>query len=468
MTEALPVGPTGLIPRVAWTREPAPEWAGRAAGPAAPTRRSRRRLPAGLAALLVVAGVVGLVSRSDAPAPAAPAPVAVVDPCGPSWVTAWQASVQPGPAELTGATVRMVVYPGAAGDEVRVRLSNRFGTTPLVIGSAAAGRSDGAAGVFAGTSRPVTFGGAPGIAIAPGADVSSDPVPLAVAARNPVAVSLHVVAAPVTVPQHPVALQTSYLVHGRDLTAAPAIGAVAEAVPSWFVLTGLDVRAPRPVAAVVAVGDSITDGVGSPIGAEERWSDALAGRLGNRGGAAEMAVLNAGLAGNRLVADDPASDVDTPLARFGADVAAAAGATDVVLNIGTNDLAAGRSAADVIAGLQAFADRAHAEGKRLLLSTITPSTLGPHGTKTAVAAREAVNAWVRTHGPAVADGVIDFAAAVADPRNPRRLAPAYDAGDGLHLSAAGYRAMAAAVDPALLSGSPCLGARTDAVVAAGG
>lgn len=466
MTEVLSAGPTGLIPRVAWTREPAPDWADRAARPAAPTRR-RRRLPAGLAGLLAVACLAGLTAGADSPAAPASVTAALADPCGPTWVTGWQASVQPGPAQLGGATLRMVVHPGVSGGEVRVRLSNRFGATPLVIGSAAAGRSDGGAGVFPGTSRAVAFGGAAGVTIAPGTDVTSDPVPLEVVTGRPVAVSLHVVAAPASVPQHPVALQTSYLVHGRDLTAAPAIGAVAEPVPSWFVLTGLDVRAPRPVAALVAVGDSITDGVGSPSGAEERWSDALAGRLGAAGGAADMAVLNAGLSGNRLVAADPAHDIDSPLARFGTDVVAAAGATDVMLNIGTNDLASGRSAVEVIAGMQAFAGHARAAGKRVLLSTITPSTSGLHGTKAAVAARETVNAWVRSHGREHADGVVDFAAAVADPRDPRRLAPAYDAGDGLHLSAAGYRAMAEAVDPALLSGSPCLGTSPRSVVAAG-
>lgn len=472
MTEAFPVGPTGLIPRVAWTREPAPHWAGHTF-PAAPPRTVSprtgrpRRWSAGLLGLLVVLCAVGSVARADAPPPAARVAPPVADTCGPAWVRAWQASVQPGFADLTGATLRMVVHPAVTGSQVRVRLSNRFGATPLVVGSAAAGRSDGAAGVLPGSSQALAFGGAFGVTIAPGTDVTSDPVTLDVVAGRPVAVSLHLNAAPAVVPEHPVALQTSYLVRGRDLTAASTVGALAAPIPSWFVLTGLDVQAERPVSAVVAVGDSITDGVGSPVGAEERWPDALGGRLDSAGGTTEMAVLNAGLAGNRLLAADPGADVDSPMARFAADVDAAAGATDVVLNIGTNDLAAGRSAADVVGGLVVFADHVRAAGKRVLLTTITPSTAGPHGTRAAAAAREAVNRWIRTQGRTHADGVIDFAAAVADPVDPRRLAPAYDAGDGLHLSAAGYRAMAAAIDPALLSGSPCLGARTS-VVAAGG
>jgi lysophospholipase L1-like esterase len=225
------------------------------------------------------------------------------------------------------------------------------------------------------------------------------------------------------------------------------------------------VHAPRPVNSVVAVGDSITDGLGAAPG--ESWPDVLVARLVATGGARTMAVLGAGISGNRLLADggDPTDprvrqewpqQGDVPLDRFDRDVTAAGGATDVVLSIGTNDLAAGRSAADIAAGLRQFAERARAAGKRVFLTTVTPSETGAHGTPEALAARQELNAWVRGHGSAYADGVFDFAAAVADPAHPARLAPAFDARDGLHLSAAGYRALAAVIDPAQLSGSPCL------------
>ncbi len=159
-----------------------------------------------------------------------------------------------------------------------------------------------------------------------------------------------------------------------------------------------------------------------------------------------MAVLNAGVSGNQLLADDPAGNGAAPISRFDRDVAAAAGATDVVLNIGTNDIAAGSNAAALVAGLQRFSERARAAGKRVFLTTITPSIVGGRGTPAAVATRTAVNDWIRAHGPEYADGVFDFAAAVADPAAPTHLAGRYDSGDGLHLSAAGYRALAAAVD----------------------
>jgi lysophospholipase L1-like esterase len=290
----------------------------------------------------------------------------------------------------------------------------------------------------------VTFGGRTVTVIPPGAEAVSDPVP--VAGSGPLEVTIAVPALPAVVSEHPVALQTSWL--------APRGAAFATPMTSWLLLSGVDVLAPRPVHAVVAVGDSITDGVGTAPDADARWTDALAARLAAKGGDATMTVLNAGISRNELLANGVGGP--PPQARFARDVADALGATDVVLNIGTNDIAVGRDAAAIEAGLVRFADAARAAGKRVLLTTITPSTAGTHGSPRAVATRDAVNAWVRTQGQEHAAGVVDFAAAVADPAHPERLAPAADAGDGLHLSAAGYRALAAAVPVTALTGSPCL------------
>ncbi len=307
--------------------------------------------------------------------------------------------------------------------------------------SAGAGSVDA---VVPGTERSVTFGGHAATVIPPGGEAVSDPVPLA--ASGPLAVTIAVPALPPVISEHPVALQTSWLVPRGASVGAP--------LTSWLLLSGVDVLAPRPVHAVVAVGDSITDGVGTAPDADARWTDDLAARLTAAGGGAPMAVLNAGIAGNELLADGVGGP--PPQARFARDVTGALGATDVVLNIGTNDIAVGRDAAAIEAGLARFADAARAAGKRVFLTTITPSGAGAHGTPRAIATRDAVNAWVRTHGREHAAGVVDFAAAVADPTHPERLAPAADAGDGLHLSAAGYRALAAAVPVSALTGSPCL------------
>ena len=414
--------------------------------------------------------------------------------CGPGWVTAWQAALQPGPAPRAvagGGTLRMVVRPQVEGAQVRVRLSNVYGSAPLAVDAVSAARAGGASAVAArandgavgrrpgdvvsapragagavaaradegavavgsrggravvghGAEQPVTFGGRTATVIPPGTEAVSDPVP--VAGDGPLSVTIAVPALPDVVSEHPVALQTSWL--------APRGAAFETPMTSWLLLSGVDVLAPRPVHAVVAVGDSITDGVGTAPDADARWTDALAARLTAAGGDATMTVLNAGISRNELLADGVGGP--PPQARFARDVADALGATDVVLNIGTNDIAAGRDAAAIEAGLVRFTDAARAAGKRVFLTTITPSTTGTHGSPRAIATRNAVNAWVRTQGPEHAAGVVDFAAAVADPAHPERLAPAADAGDGLHLSAAGYRALAAAVPVTALTGSPCL------------
>jgi lysophospholipase L1-like esterase len=386
---------------------------------------------------------------------------AAAAPCGAAWVTAWQAAPQAAQTDdgLTGATLRMIVHPQVGGAQLRIRLSNAYGSTPLEVGAVSAAGSAGGAELVAGTEHPVAFAGRASVSVPGGAEVVSDPVPMAVTAGGPLAVSVFLTAVPDRLTRHAVALQTSYRSGPGDATGAGG-AAFPDSIDSWSVLTGLDVFTPRPVDGLVAVGDSITDGVGSGVDVDERWTDDLARRLTDPAAApsSSMVVLNAGISGNRLLDDDPLQDGDSPLTRFHRDVLGAAGSTDVVLHIGTNDIAVGHSTTEIVDGLNRYVTRARAAGKRVFLTTITPSTQGAHGTRGAVNTRNAVNTWIRQYGARVSDGVFDFAAAVADPADPGRLAAAYDSGDGLHLSAAGYQALADAVDATRLSGSPCLAA----------
>ena len=413
-----------------------------------------------LAVLTAVVGTSRAVTGAAVPGPARMAVelgAARAGDCGPGWGTGWLTAVQASPLDpaYRGATLRLIVHPQLTGSQVRVRLSNAHGDAPLVVGAASVARAGSAAAVVADTLRPVTFDGRPGAVLAPGRDLVSDPVPVLAEAGRALAVSLHLSTVPRVGSVHPVALQTSFLSRPGDFTRTAGAAPFGRRVTSWPVLTGLDVLLPRPTNAVVAIGDSITDGYGSRVDTEQRWTDALSRRLAEATEPERMAVLNAGLSANQLLADDPQRGGDSPITRFGRDVAAASGVTDVILHVGTNDVAAGRSAEEIIGGLRQFAERARAAGLRVLLTTITPARGGSHGTRTAVATRNAVNAWLREHGREHADGVLDFAAAVADRAAPTRLAAAYDSGDGLHLSAAGYRALAAAVPRHALTGSPC-------------
>jgi lysophospholipase L1-like esterase len=424
--------------------------------------RPARFAVAALVALSCAAGLSVAVSGSLGVGPlarAAGAPAEAAGPCAATWVTAWQAAPQAAQTDdgLTGSTLRMIVHPQVAGERVRVRLSNAYGSTPLEVGAVSAAGSAGGAELVPGSERAVTFSGRPAVTVPGGAEVVSDPVPLAATAGAPLAVSLYLTSVPDRLTRHAVALQTSYRSGPGDATASGA-GAFPDKLDSWSVLTGLDVFTPHPVNALVAVGDSITDGVGSGVDNDERWTDDLARRLTDRGAppSGSMVVLNAGIARNRLLDDDPLEDGDSPMTRFHRDVLGAAGSTDVVLHIGTNDIAVGHGATEIVDGLRRYVTRARAAGKRVFLTTITPSLSGAHGTRGAVNTRNSVNSWIRQSGPLESDGVFDFAAAVADPDDPEKLAAQYDSGDGLHLSAAGYQALADAVDTGRLTGSPCL------------
>ena len=345
----------------------------------------RRGWPVGGLGGILLASVLGSLAiaggSGSGPTSLPYLPAAAADRCGPGWVAAWEASPQPVPPDepLAGRTLRMIVRPQVTGSEVRLRLSNRFGTAPLAVGPVSAARAGSGAALVPGTVPPVPSRPACRRR-RPGAELVSDPVPVVAEAGRPIAVSLVLTSAPDVVAEHPVALQTSYLSGPGDFSFDGEGTAFATPIGSWLVLTGVDVLAPRPVNALVAMGDSITDGVGSGLDTDTRWSDALSDRLARRGGAATMAVLNAGISRNELLADRGQVGGESPLVRVRREVAELPGTTDVVLHIGTNDIAAGRDDREIVDGLVRFAAIARASGKRVFLTTITPSDAGPHGT----------------------------------------------------------------------------------------
>ena len=230
---------------------------------------------------------------------------------------------------------------------------------------------------------------------------------------------------------------------------------------SWYLLSGVDVLAPRrDRGAVVALGDSITDGVGSPLDANARYPNDLARRFAARAGAT-LSVVDEGIGGNRVLDQTPCCGAGA-VARFRRDVLGQPGVRDVILLEGINDIGQSQSrgpltaphtsvsALQIVEGYERIIAMAHAAGLRVFGATLTPFHGARYWTPAGEAKREAVNAWIRTSG--AFDGVIDFAAAVAEPGDPQQLAPAFDSGDHLHPDAAGYRAMARAVDLAALLG----------------
>jgi lysophospholipase L1-like esterase len=263
---------------------------------------------------------------------------------------------------------------------------------------------------------------------------------------------------PASVTMHGGALQTSYISETGN-HAGKATMPVVGTTQSWFMLSRVDVVAPDATGAIVAFGDSITDGSRSTPDTNHRWPDLLASRLLSDG--IKMGVLNAGIGGNRVLneASVPAS-VDTravgaginALARFERHVLAIPGVTHVIVLEGINDIGNARqnatpTAADLIAAHRQLIQQAHARGLRIIGATLTPFWGAAYFTEAGEAKRQAVNEWIRT-GNAY-DGVIDFDKATRDPGDPKKFLDKYDGCDYLHPSDAGYKAMADAIDLSL-------------------
>lgn len=348
---------------------------------------------------------------------------------------------------------------GAGGERLRVRLSNSFGTAPLTIDAASlAIQSDGAS-IQPDSLRPLTFGGDTAVTIQAGARVLSDPVALSVHDEENLAVSLYLAEDSGPPTMHSLAHQTSYISTSGDFTADPDMP-VAATTTSWFFLGGIEVLAARQSRAVVAFGDSITEGFASTVDGNARYPDALARRLLDRfGGAPNVTVLNAGISGNRVLTDIFGPNAQ---ARFDRDVLAQSGVSHVILLEGINDIGFPGlppefgfppevlrlvSAEEIIAGMKQIIARSRARGLKIYGGTLLPFETAIYFTEAGEERRQAVNHWIRTAG--AFDAVIDFDAAIRDPADPRRMLPAYDSGDNLHPNDAGYQAMADAVDLSL-------------------
>ncbi len=424
-------------------------------------------------ALLALAAAA-LLACCPLHAQAAPTP-----PAGKTgWVTAWQAAAQAipqGPAvpryrkapPLADQTVREILLPELSGSTFRVRISNRWSDQALRIGSASVAASSGGARLLGSSLRELRFDGHAGVLIAPHAEVWSDPLRWPVRAGQALAVSLYLPGPTLAGTWHQLAGQVQYLSTRGDFSADPGGGHFPARMTSYLWLDRLDVLPETPSAALVAIGDSITDGMRSTLNASRSWPQQLDARL-RATGIDDLAVINAGISGNRLLADSACwgQALDS---RFSHDALQVAGARAVLVLIGINDIEFGYTprrrgldcdaphlrpdAGQLEQALAALAREAHARGLRLYAATLLPADLPPRRE----ALRQQLNAWIRSSGDF--DGVVDFDAALRDPREPRRMRPRLDSGDHEHPSDAGYAAMAAAAWPVALRESKAPAAR---------
>lgn len=378
---------------------------------------------------------------------------------GRGWVAGWAASPVvgseipwsscPAGAGLADQTVRNVVFTSAGGRSVRVRLTNAFGARPLKVGRTSVAVQAAGDAAVPGTLRAVTFRGKREVTVPPGREIFSDPVRLDVEALSTLLVSAYLPEPTGPLTNHPFTAQGNYLA-GGDRTGAVSGGFTD--TPCWMVVNGVDVApAGRVAGTVVAFGDSITDTANTTGNANRRWPDFLARRLDAVPGRT-LSVVNAGLGGNRLLADregEPYYGV-AGVTRVERDVLAQTGVKAVIMLLAVNDIGYSASAADLIAGHREVIAQARAKGVEVYGGTVLPFKGSFIWTEEREATWRALNDWIRTSGEF--DGVVDFAAATAAPGDPATLNPAYDSGDHLHPNDAGTEAMANAVDLAMLLG----------------
>jgi len=377
------------------------------------------------------------------------------------WVGSWAASQQVpetqnslDPQLLRDATLRQIVHLSVGGDQLRVRVSNAFGTEPLHLTAVHVARPVSAAGaaIDAASDTQVMFNGSSDVMIPAGAEYLSDAVAFPVAALSSLAISIHFDRPPMGETGHPGSRATSYVARG-DLVSAVSLPD-AKTVEHWYQVSGVDVTSPVQAGAVVTLGDSITDGHGATTNENDRWPDVLAARMQAEKSTRMLGVLNEGIGGNRLLLDGLGPNA---LARFDRDVLAQTGVRAVIVLEGVNDLGTLTRDHDVSAeehralvrkiegAYSQMIERAHAHGIRVMGATILPYSGSKyyHPGPESEADRQAINAWIREVGHF--DAVVDFDKLTRDPAHPDHLLPAYDSGDGLHPGPGGYKAMGEAI-----------------------
>ncbi|MDR5855659.1 SGNH/GDSL hydrolase family protein [Caballeronia sp. LZ062] len=389
------------------------------------------------------------------------------------WVSAWGTALQSIPQlenlpplyrapEVGGRTVRQLIYPQIAGKQVRLHISNVYGTEPLVVESMSVARavSGSSPAIQGGSSRPVLFEGRKTVTVAPGAQATSDPVAFGVTAGQPLAVSMFMGNNQKLAAWHRVASQVNYVSTSGDRTEDASPGAFRTRFTQYAWLTNVSVEN-ASARAVVAIGDSITDGMRSTLNANRRWPDALARQIAEKSGG-QAAVVNVGISGNRLLSNSPCYG-EALVSRFDRDALRQPGVRAVIVLIGINDInfaampAHGGldcdaphtevSADALLRGYQRLIAQAHQRGLKIYGATLTPASLPPERE----AIRTAVNASIRSSR--AFDGVIDFDQALRDPARPSVLQRRYDSGDHIHPSDAGYAAMAATVPVDIVLGT---------------
>jgi lysophospholipase L1-like esterase len=404
-----------------------------------------------------------LIKTTPPPAPTTTPPAATTPP-----PAAPATAATPPPFRVTtlnNQTVRMILRTSIGGRRMRVKLSNAFGMPAVAVGSAHVARRGTDAGIVAGTDRALTFGGKSSFTLRPGVVAVSDPVDLDAPSLSDLAVSLFFPRDTDTPTTHATGLRPTYVSTEGDFTGASEFP-LAGTTQQYYWLTSVEVAAPQDAGAIVAFGDSITDGARSTPDTNHSWPALLAARLAADKATAKLSVVNEGIGGNRLFTDAAGLAGVSALARFDRDVLSHPNVKWLMILEGINDIGALANPAanvpitldDLTWVLKEMVARAHAQGIKVVGCTLTPYGGAGYARDEGEAIRAAVNQWIRTSG--TFDAVVDFEAATRDAADPKKFRPEFDPGDHLHPNNAGYEAMANAVDLSIFGGKSTKPAKT--------
>lgn len=388
-------------------------------------------------------------------------------PISQRWVGSWAAAEQTlvkdtsvSEGEFRDASLRQIVHLSIGGSQLRIRISNTFGLSPLYLTSVHVARafSPEESKVDIATDRALTFDGMRDVAVPPGSDYVSDAIDFSAGPLSDLAITFHIREIPKQMTGHSDSRATAFLVHGDSVSA----GELPEAkkLEHWYFLSGVDVAAPADASSIVILGDSITDGYTATVNGNDRWTDQLALRLRDFPATRKRGVLNEGIGGNRLLVDGLGPNA---MARFDRNVLSQPGVRYLIVLEGINDLGTltgdGEvSSADhqslvfhILAAYSQMILRAHDRGIRVIGATLMPDAGTPYFTASAAseADRQTINQWIRA--PGHFDAVLDFDEAMRDPSRPDRILPDFDSGDHIHPSPRGYLVMGRAVPVQMFS-----------------
>ncbi|HKQ88955.1 MAG TPA: SGNH/GDSL hydrolase family protein [Candidatus Acidoferrales bacterium] len=364
-------------------------------------------------------------------------------------------------SKFDNQTVRMFFRASIGGSTIRLRFYNAFGAETVKIGAAHVALHARTSGIVPGSDRALTFGGKPTATMYAGQTLVSDPVKLAVPPLGELAVSLYFPEETGAPTYHPLGLQPTYTSGAGDFTSAAEITDPTSVTEAYYYVEGVDVAAPADAAAIVTFGDSITDGDQSTPGANAMWPAILAERLQANAATRNVAVVNEGISGNRILGDNVSG-----LSRFRLQALDVPGVKWITVLEGINDIngamrakaaaAEGRggeleafSAEDLIAAYRQMINAAHMHGIKVIGCTLTPYGESSGYKDEGEAIREAANNWIRTSGQF--DAVVDFDEVTRDSADPKKFSAAADSPDMLHPGDAGYKMMADAFKVAMFA-----------------